>query len=186
MEEKITMLGYDGQFGHEELMLEVGAYVHGKRLYIGLNHWDEGSIESFSNLTVNLPGYPLEANEAYINDLDSQSKLKFIRRHKLGKVLPERGYSGYVTYAKVAFDLDRLAIYDPKGVAEYRKLRGLENGPKVKETVADRAEAETSETEKSEADRTEVEKSETAKTEPRKAEDKMNGKIKKRPEDMGR
>lgn len=124
MEERKT-LGYDWEFGHEELVLEVGAYSYGDRLYIGLLHKEDGQMESFADLTINLPYSPAEPNEAYIDDFARQSKLKFIRKHKLGKVLPEEGYSGYGRYSKVAFDLERLAELDPKGVGEYRRLQEM-------------------------------------------------------------
>lgn len=121
MEEQRT-LGYDWEFGHEELMLEVGAYTYGDRLYIGLCHMEDGGKEPFAALTINLPYSPAEENEAYIDSFAEKSNLDFIRKHKLGDVLPETGYSGYGRYRKVAFDLDRLARFDPKGVEKYRRL----------------------------------------------------------------
>ena len=42
MEEEKKTLGYDWEFGHEELMLEVDAYRYDNRLYIGLTHMEEG------------------------------------------------------------------------------------------------------------------------------------------------
>ncbi|RHR25799.1 DUF4313 domain-containing protein [Clostridium sp. AF19-22AC] len=124
MEEEKT-LGYDWEFGHEELVIEVGAYAYGDRLYIGLLHKEDGEMESFADLTINLPYSPAEINEAYIDDFARNSKLNFIKKHKLGKVLPEEGYSGYARYSKVAFNLDRLAELDPKGVEKYRALHGM-------------------------------------------------------------
>ena len=52
--------------------------------------------------------------------------LHFIKEHKLGKVLNETGRSGYATYQKVAFDLARLAEFDPEGVAEHCRFAGIE------------------------------------------------------------
>ncbi|WP_050642182.1 MULTISPECIES: DUF4313 domain-containing protein [Clostridia] len=124
IEERKT-LGYDWEFGHEELMLEVGSYTYGDRLYIGLLHEVEGQTEPFGALTINLPYSPAEANEAYLDDFSRESKLAFIKKHRLGKVLPEEGYSGYGRYSKVAFDLNRLAELDPKGAETYRRLRGM-------------------------------------------------------------
>lgn len=122
---EINTLGYDWEFGHEELMLDISSYQYGDRLYIGLNHLVEGQVESFADLTINLPYSPAEINEAYIDEFASKSKLDFIKKHKLGKVLPEEGHSGYGRYSKVAFDLDRLAELDPKGMERYRRLHGL-------------------------------------------------------------
>lgn len=72
MEERKT-LGYDWEFGHEELVLEVGAYSYGDRLYIGLLHEEDGQMESFADLTINLPYSPAEPNEAYIDDFARQN-----------------------------------------------------------------------------------------------------------------
>lgn len=129
--EELKTLGYDWEFGHEELALEVDAYTYGDRLYIGLLHQEEGKMEPFGDLTINLPYSEAEMNEAYIDDFSSKSKLAFIKKHKLGKVLPEVGCSGYGRYAKVAFDLERLAEIDPEGVERFKKLHGMEGQGKA-------------------------------------------------------
>lgn len=123
--EEIKTLSYDWEYGHEEVVIKVGSYIKGKRLYIGLAHMEEGNLENFSDLTVNLPFEPAEENEAYIEDFLSKSHLKFIKRYKLGEILPESGFSGFVKYTKVAFDLERLAEYDPEGIEKYRRLHGI-------------------------------------------------------------
>ena len=76
MEEEKKTLGYDWEFGHEELMLEVDAYRYDNRLYIGLTHMEEGYEQSFADLTINLAHMPVERNEAYIDAFASKSKLK--------------------------------------------------------------------------------------------------------------
>lgn len=123
--EEIKTLSYDWEYGYEEVVLKVDSYIEGKRLYIGLAYMEEGNLENFSDLTVNLPFEPVKENEAYIEDFLSKSHLKFIETHKLGETLPEYGYSGFVKSTKVAFDLERLAEYDREGVENYRKLRGI-------------------------------------------------------------
>lgn len=126
-------LEYQWEYGTEDIALEVNAYRYGNRLYIGMYSQDEGVWEPFSDLTVNLPGYPVKANEAFIDDFCSADKLEFIEKHRLGKRLPEVGYSGYCTYAKVAFDLERLAEFDKEGVERFRRLHGAkEQEPKEK------------------------------------------------------
>ena len=42
--------------------------------------------------------------------------LRFIKENKLGKVLPYQVQSGYGKYSAVAFDLEKLKAFDPKGV----------------------------------------------------------------------
>lgn len=127
-------LEYDWEFGQEKLSLAVHSYASGGGLYIGLLNGKTG--EQFSDLTVNLPYFQTEVNEAYMDDFDSKNKRAFIKKHKLGEVLPEQGYSGYGSYYKVAFDLDRLEELDPDGMKQYRKTHGLkapERGSKKKQ-----------------------------------------------------
>lgn len=115
------ILGYDWEMGHEEIKLEIGTYYTGKGLYIGMLAKEDGVWESFSDLTVNLPFERSDVHEAFIQDFGSKEKLKFIQKHKLGKILPERGHSGFCTYAKVAFNLKRLEELDPEGMKRFYK-----------------------------------------------------------------
>jgi len=39
--------------------------------------------------------------------------------------LPETAPSGFCIYQKVAFDLKKLALYDPEGMKEYYEIRGI-------------------------------------------------------------
>ena len=104
-------------------------------LYIGLYHMEDGYPESFADLTVNLPFAPLGGiNEAYIDHNFSKEHLRFIQKYKLGRVLPETAVSGYCTFQKVAFDLKKLAEYDPQGTREFMECHGIQikNAPKQK------------------------------------------------------
>ena len=123
--EEMKTLGYDWEYGHEELIIKVDSYMAGNRLYIGLFRMEEESLENFSDLTVNVPFEPAKVNEAYISDFLSEEHLEFIKKHELGKILPEVGHSGFVKYAKVAFNLERLAEFDREGIEDYRKLHGI-------------------------------------------------------------
>lgn len=134
--DEVKTLGFDWEFGHEELALEVASYANNGCLYIGLHNKTEEGFEQFGDLTVNLPMssmIPPEPNEAYIDNFSSKEKLRFIKAHKLGVVLPEIGFSGYCAYAKVAFDMERLREFDPKGVEGYLQRRKEQDAPK-KET----------------------------------------------------
>ena len=89
----------------------------------------------FSDLTVNLHHAPLNGvNEAYIDHNFSKEHLRFIRKYKLGRVLPETVASGYCTFQKVAFDLKKLAEYDPQGTREFMESHGIQiaDAPKQK------------------------------------------------------
>ena len=134
--DEVKTLGFDWEFGHEELALEVSSYADNGCLYIGLHNKTEEGFDHFGKLTVNLPMssmIPPEPNEAYIDHFLSKENLRFIKKHKLGDILPEVGFSGYCTYAKVAFDMERLRDLDPKGVEEYLQRRKEQDAPK-KET----------------------------------------------------
>ena len=90
------------------------------------SHKEGRDWEDFGDVTINLPYQFLEPNEAFITGDFTKDMLHFIKEHKLGKVLNETGRSGYATYQKVAFDLARLAEFDPEGVAEHCRFAGIE------------------------------------------------------------
>ena len=96
-----------------------------------IDHGEDGP-EPFADMTVNIPQYSLESNEAFINGDISKDALNFIKENKLGKVLPYTVQSGYGRYAVVAFDLDKLKDFDPKGVAEFKAAHGIPEKEPVK------------------------------------------------------
>ncbi len=144
MEEPKT-LSYDWQYGREELFLQIDGYGDDDNLYIGLYHMEDGCPESFADLTVNLRFAPLNnINEAYIDHNFSKEKLRFIRQHKLGKILPDTASSGYCIFQKVAFDLKKLAELDPEGTKAFMERHGIqiEDAPKQKPKKKQRSQRE--------------------------------------------
>ena len=119
-------LRYNWEFGRETVAIRVNSYLNNGNLYVGLCHKEGREWEDFGDVTINLPYQFLEPNEAFITGDFTKDMLNFIKEHKLGKVLNETGRSGYATYQKVAFDLARLAEFDPEGVAEHCKFAGIE------------------------------------------------------------
>ena len=122
--EEPTKLIYDSGEQPEEVFLRVSGYLDRDRLYVGIY-----------DLTVNLHHAPLNGvNEAYIDHNFSKEHLRFIQKYKLGRVLPETAVSGYCTFQKVAFDLKKLAEYDPQGTREFMECHGIQikNAPKQK------------------------------------------------------
>lgn len=114
--ETSKILSYDWEYGREELFLKVDSYEDNNNLYIGLYRMEGGSPECFTDLTANLPFAPLDGiNEAYIDHDFSEENLHFIRKHKLGKILPYTASSGYCIFHRVAFYLNKLAEFDPQG-----------------------------------------------------------------------
>ena len=88
--------------------------------------YGEDGPEPFADMTVNIPAYSLEPNEAFINGDISKDLLNFIRANRLGKILTYTVQSGFGRYSAVAFNLSRLKEYDPKGVEEFMKQHGLQ------------------------------------------------------------
>ncbi len=131
MEEKKTV-PFKWELGEEKVSLEVGSYAYGDRLYIGVICHSEDGPEPFSDMTVNLPAYSLEPNEAFINGDISKDLLAFIKENKLGKVLPYKLQSGYGRYSVVAFNLDKLREFDAKGVDEFTKIHDIPEKKPVK------------------------------------------------------
>lgn len=133
MNELLKKLPFKWEFDEEMVSLEVNSYSYGDRLYIGMTSYGEDGPEPFADVTVNIPEYPLKVNEAFICGDFSKDLLNFIKENKLGKVLPYTVPSGYDMYAVVSFDLDRLAEFDPAGVAAFKKSHDIpEKTPKKK------------------------------------------------------
>ena len=114
------------EYGEEIVSLQLGMYANNQRLYIGMITHTEDGAEPFADMTVNLPG------EAFISGDISKDLLRFIKENKLGKVLPYQVQSGYGKYSAVAFDLEELKAFDPKGVTEFRKEWNLPDKKSVK------------------------------------------------------
>lgn len=124
------VLRFDWKHGSEDVILYICSYDFNNSLYIGLNNKIEGTegnseedYDDFCDVTVNLRESNVKINEAYISGDFTKDLLRFINKYKLGKILPEYGYSGFCRYPKVAFDLEKLREYDPEEVAEYLESR---------------------------------------------------------------
>ncbi len=123
--DEVKTVPFNWEFGEETVSLNVAEYSYGNGLYIGITNYGEDGPEPFGDMTVNLPGYSLEANEAFISGDMSRDLLNFIKENKLGEELPFEGKSGYASYKAVAFDLDKLKAFDPKGVSKFMKDHGI-------------------------------------------------------------
>ncbi len=126
------LVPFKWEYGEETISLQLGMYANNQRLYIGMITHTEDGAEPFADMTVNLPGYSLDPGEAFISGDISKDLLRFIKENKLGKVLPYQVQSGYGKYSAVAFDLEKLKAFDPKGVAEFRKEWNLPDKKPVK------------------------------------------------------
>lgn len=112
-----------------EIALYVASYHYGNGLYVEMFSRCEDGVdgwEPFDDLTVNLPGYYLEPDEAYICADFSEDKLNFIKDYGLGEILPEKGHSGMEEYRLVKFNLEKLAEFDRVGVEKYCASHGID------------------------------------------------------------
>lgn len=116
----------------ERVSLKVSGYENNDRLYVGLMVEDGGFQDLLMHVTVNIPQYRLNPNEAFINGQYSKELLKFVRDNRLGKQLPYVVKSGYGLYYGVAFDMERLRMFDPEGVAEIEKIRAANSSKNTK------------------------------------------------------
>lgn len=99
------------------ISLRVGRYEKGQHLAIEM--FDSDGIP-FAKMTINIPGFSLKSNEAFIdNTMITGDILTFIREQKLGV---ERSVLG-IGYKVVAFDMDKLAEFDSDGVTALSNIR---------------------------------------------------------------
>lgn len=109
-----------------EIALYVASYLYGNGLYIEMFSREEEYWEPFGDLTVNLPGYRLEPDEAFICADLAEDKLNFITDYGLGEILQEKGHSGMEEYRLVKFNLEKLAEFDRVGVEKYCADYGID------------------------------------------------------------
>ena len=109
-----------------EIALYVASYLFGEGLYIEMFSPCEEGWEPFGDLTVNLPGYYLEPDEAFICADFAEDKLNFITDYGLGEILQEKGHSGMEEYRLVQFNLEKLAEFDRVGVEKYCADYGID------------------------------------------------------------
>ena len=96
------ILPFSWEYGQEEITLKVSSYAYGNGLAILMYRQEEGELELFDDLTVNLPGgYGLKPQEAFISGDFTKDKLAFIEKNRLGNILPGQARSGFATYTPV-------------------------------------------------------------------------------------
>ena len=127
MENEIKALPLKCEWGEEQVVVRVDSYIATRGLYIELLHKDGKSYEPFADMTVCIPEYSLEPNEAFINGDMSREYLQLIKEHSLGKILPYRVQSGFRQYTPVVFDLDKLQELDSEGVKRFKQEHDIPN-----------------------------------------------------------
>ena len=138
MPDTVKTAQYQWEYGEEKIALYVESYMYGGGICVQMYHREEESWELFGDLTVNLPGYMLEPEEAFISADYGRDKLEFIKDYGMGKILPVKGHSGMQQYSMVEFNLEKLAEFDEVGVRKYCRNQGIElnigKNPSLQET----------------------------------------------------
>lgn len=70
---------------------------------------DDG--EFWSDVTVNLPGYLVEENEAFVNVNAYSDVVGMLEKYEIAKPTGVKVNSGFVTYPLYKFDMDKLLKY---------------------------------------------------------------------------
>ena len=79
-------LPFPWEYGQEEITLKVSSYAYGNGLAILMYRQEEGELELFDDLTVNLPGgYGLEPQEAFISGDFYEGQAGIHRKEQAGK-----------------------------------------------------------------------------------------------------
>ncbi len=101
------------KFKGENLTLQVSQYRSNGRIAI-LAYTEE---EPYSDITINLPEFCLDANEGAIDSLTKSCGLEkaLIKKGIIKEVYGNAKYN-MGTYDIVAFDLEELRKYDPEGI----------------------------------------------------------------------
>lgn len=107
------------KFKDENLFLEVSQYRNNGRIAI-LAYTEE---EPYSDITINLPGMCIEEYEGAINLLAKSCGLEkvLIKKGIIKEVYGTVKYN-MGTYDIVAFNVEELKKYDPKGIKEYEEM----------------------------------------------------------------
>lgn len=111
------------KFKDNELFLKVGQYRSNDNLAITA-YTEE---EPYGAITINLPGFFLDSDTAFINELTKDSGLekKLIKEGVIKKIVGTVKYN-YGTYEQVIFNMKKLREYDPEGMEKYEQLVGEE------------------------------------------------------------
>ena len=107
------------KFKGENLSLQVSQYRNNRR--IAILAYSDG--EPYSDITINLSGMCLDENEGAINSLAKSCGLEQVLIKK-GVIQEVYGTAKYNmgTYDIVAFNIEELRKYDPKGVKEFEEM----------------------------------------------------------------
>ncbi len=128
-------LSYHSSFtGETDVIFDIQQYMDQDNLYIGLLCNEDGYIEPFADLTVNLGG-DMPNYCAYVDTNNLPDAESFIQEHELGTFTGFTKRSGYCEYPLYMFEPDKLRELCPDGLAAYERQKGIVAETKqIKET----------------------------------------------------
>lgn len=107
------------KFKGKDLLIQVSQYRNNGNLAI-LSYMEE---EPYSNITINLPGMLLDYDEGFI---DSMAKTCGLEKKLIKEGIIKEVYGSFKynlgRYDRVAFNMEKLKEYDPKGIKEYEQV----------------------------------------------------------------
>ena len=107
--------------------VEVGQYSYGGGIALELyEKCDDGELEPYAGITVNLPGYSGSRNCAFVDTNNFPAAVALIKEYKLGKPTGNIGFSGYCTYPEYEFDMSEVGKY----CINLEKLQEMDAKPK--------------------------------------------------------
>lgn len=132
------MTTYHGQDGLQIVSLRVGHdETYGGLDVVIVQQTGRGFIYS-DELTTSIPqSKRLPANEAYISANNTERKLEFIQKQQLGKVMRTGVRYGGEYYARVQFDMEKLAEFDHDGTVKYQSEKSAVRSQRRLPTVSD-------------------------------------------------
>ena len=125
-------LTYTSRFtGETDVAFDIQQYMNNGNMYIGLGCNEEGYLEPFADLTVNLgdttPNYC-----AYVDTNNLPDAETFVTDNELGTFTGFVKRSGYCEYPLYMFNPDKLRELCPDGLAMYEKNKGIVSENKQK------------------------------------------------------
>lgn len=121
---------YHSEYGRDtEVQLDIQQYLNNKRIAISLVNYEDGVLEPFAGLTVNIDA-PAPDYCGYLDTNNLSNVEKFVTENDLGEFTGLTGRSGYCEYPLYLFNVNKLREFCPDQMAAYEHSIGVT----VKET----------------------------------------------------
>lgn len=133
IKEENKMLKYHSKIcGEVQVQLRVDQYRSGGCIYVGLACMEDGYLEPYGDVTVNLRG---EAPDycGYLDTNHLPDVERFVTENEIGEFTGLVGRSGYCAYPLYLFHVDKLRELCPEGMAAYEAGIGMARKPETKD-----------------------------------------------------